>query len=156
MKRLFKFVSVIILTCMIACVFVSCDSVDSMPEESKQASTTSTADETESVTEEETEEPNPLAKIVGIRLESDSGTCKFYIDAPLGNQIVSLTGVRKVLFNLNDRKEYSEVTVRYAMSLNKEVHELTHVIVVFKKDYKLTEHNKKVLEEFDMDYMFEK
>ena len=118
-------------------------------------------DEKETVTKEETatkeeiEEPNPLAKIVRISLGSDTRTCLFYLGDHNGSQTVSLTGVKKVLFNINNRNEYSEVNDRTAMMIDGDKKKLTHVIVVFQKGHKLTENDKNVLKKFDMDYMFE-
>ena len=117
-------------------------------------------DEKESVTETEketeTEEPNPLAKIVRISLGSDTRTCLFYLGDHNGSQTVSLTGVKKVLFNINNRNEYAEVNDRTAMMIDGDKKKLTHVIVVFQKGHKLTENDKNVLKKFDMDYMFER
>ena len=162
MKRLFKFVSVIILTCMIACVFVSCDSVDSMPEESKQASTTSTADETESVTEEETENPYSISKAIGISLDyySGKGKCTIYWGERKGARTGrSLLGATRFLYRTRKSKAYHEISLSGSgggagIEIG-ENNELLHLIVVFKKGYKLTENDKNVINETGIDYMFE-
>lgn len=162
MRRLFKFVSVIILTCMIACVFVSCDSVDSMPEESKQASATSTADETESATEEETENPYSISKAISIQLDryGGKGKCSIYWGERKGAQTGrSLLGATRFLYRTQKSKVYHEVSLSASgggagIAIG-ENNELLHLIVVFKKGYKLTENDKNVINETGIDYMFE-
>jgi hypothetical protein len=56
---------------------------------------------------------------------------------------------------------YSEITVSSITSDGthisiKEGDELLHAIVVFKKGYKLTQEDKDLLQELELDYMFER
>ena len=156
MNRLYRLFSVVILMCILVGTFASCNSFDfSSLKESEQPPLTSADDEQESVKEADSEEPNPLSKIVGISLDGDRKYCWF----DLGDQNLSkpcLTGVKKVLFNINNRNEYSEVNNNYAMKIDGEEKVLTHVIVVFEKEHKLTKNDQSILQKFDMDYMFEK
>ena len=150
-KLIALFLVVIMVLSIVSCAKIEND-IDTDNDEKE--SVTETEKETE--TETETEEPNPLAKIVKISLESDTRRCLFYLGDHNGSQTVGLTGVKKVLFNINNRNEYSEVNDKYAMRIDDEEKVLTHVIVVFQKGHKLTENDKNVLKKFDMDYMFEK
>ena len=164
MSRLYRLVFLMLLTCMVVGAFVSCDGfVDSSPKESEQIQATSTADEKESVTETKTEEPNPLAKIISISLDRYKGKCSFYWGDRKGQRSGrNLTGVTRFLYKSKNGKVYSEVSVASIGSADgtsvsiEEGNELTHVIVVFQKGYKLTENDKNILKEFDIDYMFEK
>lgn len=163
MSRLYRFVSLMLLTCMVMGAFVSCDTFDSS-KESEQTQASSTSDEQGSVTEADTEEPNPLAKIIRISLDRYKGTCRFYWGDRNGLQTgKDLTGVTRFLYKSKKGKVYSEVSVSSIGSSAdgtgvsiEEGNELTHVIVVFQKGYKLTENDKNVLKELNMDYMFEK
>ena len=158
MNRRYSLFSVVILMCILVGTFASCNSFDfSSLKESEQAPLTSADDEQESVKKADSEEPNPLSKIVGISLDGNRKSCRFDLGDQNGSQTcLSLTGVKKVLFNINNRNEYSEVNNNYAMKIDGEEKVLTHVIVVFQKGHKLTENDKNVLKKFDMDYMFEK
>ena len=148
-KLIALFLVVIMVLSIVSCAKIEND-IDTDNDEKESVT------ETEKETETETEEPNPLAKIVKISLESDTRRCLFYLGDHNGSQTVGLTGVKKVLFNINNRNEYSEVNDKYAMRIDDEENVLTHVIVVFQKGHKLTENDKNVLKKFDMDYMFEK
>ena len=156
MNRLYRLFSVVILMCILVGTFASCNSFDfSSLKESEQAPLTSADDEQESVKEADSEEPNPLSKIVGISLDGNRKYCWFDLGDQNGSK-TCLTGVKKVLFNINNRNEYAEVNDRTAMMIDGDKKKLTHVIVVFQKGHKLTENDKNVLKKFDMDYMFEK
>ena len=126
-------------------------------------------DEKESVTETEketeTEEPNSLAKVVSISLErySGKGKCSIYWGDPHGKQIgKSLMGVTRVLYRTQKSKVYNEISLSKIGSADgtgisiEEDNELMHLIVVFKKDYKLTDNNKNFIKELGLDYMFER
>ena len=156
MNRLYKLVSIMILMSVLVGAFVSCDAFDSSPKESEQVQETSTANETESVTETETETENPysMSKVVSISLDRYSGTgeCSIRWDDQTSR---SLMGVTRFLYRTQMGKVYKEITVPSGVRIA-EGNELLHLIVVFKKDYKLTEYDKTVLKETGIDYMFEK
>ena len=121
-------------------------------------------DEKESVTEEETENPYSISKVVRISLDrySGKGECSIYWGDRNGTQFgKSLMGVTRVLYRTQKAKVYSEITISSIGSADGtgisigDDNELLHLIVVFKKGYKLTENDKTVLKETGIDYMFE-
>ena len=173
MSRFYRFISLMLLTCVVMGAFISCDEFDLLPKESEQPrESSSVADKQESVTEEKTEEeteeekeePDPLAKIISISLSRYKGTCTFYWGDRNGSQFgKTLTGVTRFLYKSKKAKIYAEISVASISSSSdgtgvsiKEGDELTHVIVVFQKGYTLTEHDKNVLKELNIGYMFEK
>ncbi len=169
MSRFYRFISLMLLTCVVMGAFISCDEFDLLPKESEQPrESSSVADKQESVTEEETEEekeePDPLAKIIRISLSRYKGTCTFYWGDRNGSQLgKTLTGVTRFLYKSKKAKVYAEISVASIGSSSdgtgvsiKEGDELTHVIVVFQKGYTLTENDKNVLKELNIGYMFEK
>ena len=125
-------------------------------------------DEKESVTETEketeTEEPNPLAKVVRISLDnySGKGNCSIYWGDRKGMQTgKGLMGVTRFLYRTQKSKVYKEISLSDIGSADGtgisigEDNELMHLIVVFKKDYKLTDNDKNSIKELGLDYMFE-
>ena len=122
-------------------------------------------DEKESMTEAETKESNPLEKIIRISLDRYNGKGMFQIYFGDRNGLqngASMMGVTRFLYRTKKSTEYGEITVSSIGAADgtgiaiSEGNELLHIIVVFKKDYKLTENDKNVLKEFGIDYMFEK
>ena len=119
-------------------------------------------DEKETVTKEETEEPNPLAKVIRISLDRYN-ECTIYWGDRKGKQSGnSLIGVTRVLYRTKNAKVYSEITIDSigsadgtAISIGED-DELIHLIVVFKKGYKLTDNDKNVIKKLGLDYMFER
>ena len=154
-----------ILMSVLVGVFVSCDAFDSSSlKESEQVQETSTANETESVTETETENPYSMSKVVDITLYrySGKGSCSIRWDDRKGMQgSRSLMGVTRFLYRTQMGKVYNEISLSDIGSADgtgisiREDNELLHLIVVFKKDYKLTEFDKTILKETGIDYMFE-
>ena len=118
-------------------------------------------DEKETVTKEETEEPNPLAKVIRISLDRYNGKGEFSIYWSDRNG-THLMGVTRVLYRTQKAKVYSEISISSIGSADAigtsfgEDDELMHLIVVFKKDYKLTDNDKSVIKELGLGYMFEK
>ena len=165
MNRLYRLVSIMILMCVVVGSFFSCDGFDSSsPKESEQMQATSTAHEKGSETEEETEEPNRLAKIIRISLDRYKGKCTFYWGDRNGQQSgKSVTGVTRFLYHTKKSNVYSEVTIASIGSSAdgtgiaiEEGNELLYLIVVFQKGHKITDNEKNVLKELGIDYMFEK
>ena len=163
MNRMLRLVLIILLLCVVAAAFVSCDGFDAFFNESEGTEATSDADEKESATEAETEKPNPLAKIIYISLDRHKGQCTVYWGERQGSRTGrGVTGATRFLYNTKKNSVYQEVKISSIGSADgtgveiKEGNELKHLIIVFEKGYKLTENDKSVLAELGIDYMFEK
>ncbi len=119
-------------------------------------------EEKESVTKEEAEEPNPLAKVISLSLRRYKGTFSFYWGDRNGTRTgKQLTGVSRFLYRTKKATVYQEITVAMILADGTgadidEGNELTHLIVVFEKGHKLTDNEKSILKEFGIDYMFER
>lgn len=157
MDRFFRFVFSVLLTCVVATAFAACNTSAPPKKETDVPLSTSTAAETEA----ETEEPNPLAKIIRIDL-SKSGTCSIMWGDRHGTKSgKSVSGATRFLYNTKKNTVYREITVAsitsHGTSANiNEGDELTHLIVVFRKGHKLTDDERNLIEEYGIDYMFEK
>ena len=152
-KLIALFLVVIIVLSIVSCAKIE-DDIDTDNDEKESV--------TETEKETETEEPNPLAKIIRIDLYRLNGRCSFMWGDRNGPQTgKGFLNVTRVLCRTQKSKVYSEITVSSITSDGtnisiKEGDELLHAIVVFKKGYKLTQEDKDLLQELELDYMFEK
>ncbi len=153
MKRLLRLVAIMILMCVVVGNCASCVVFDSLFKEPEQTQAPSTTDEKESITEAETENPNSLEQIVGVRLERDTKRCHFYFSGRPG---FTLTGVKKVLVNIDNQNTYLEVNANYEMILDEKKHVLTHMIVVFEKNHNIPDREYSIIQKFDINFMFER
>ena len=163
MNRLFRLISIILLTCVVAGTFASCDAFDLSSKEPEQTQGTSPADEKGSDTTTETEEPNPLAKVVDLGLNRYKKTFSFYWeDDREGHKTgKQLTGVTRFLYRTQKATVYQEISLAMILADGTGVridegNELTHLIVVFEKGHNLTDNEKSILKEYGIDYMFER
>ena len=117
--------------------------------------------------EEELKSPSrliaPLAKVIRLSLNRYKGTFSFYWKGDHKGQMTGqqLTGVSRFLYRTKKATVYQEISVAMILADGTgadidEGNELTHLIVVFEKEHKLTDNEKKILKEYDIDYMFER
>ena len=162
MNRLFRLISIILLTCVVAGTFASCDAFDLSSKETEQTQATSPADEKGSDTTTETEEPNPLAKVIVLELNRYKKTFSFYWGDREGARTGErLTGVTRFLYRTKKATMYQEISLDMILADGtganiREGDELTHLIVVFEKGHNLTDNEKSILKEYGIDYMFER
>ena len=178
MTRLFKLILIVLLTCVIMGAFVSCNGLDPLPEGADQTPTTSTDDEIEptqtqevatddekeSVTEEKTEEPTQVLRIVQVSLARYQKTCTIYWEKSEGGITGrSLSGVTRFLYRTEKGTLYSEISLSLLISGDgtrtptfQEGDAVAHLIIVFEKGHKLTDGEKNLIKEFGIDYMFER
>ncbi len=142
----------LLLVAVMAFSIISCDQ-----NEAEQA-TDNVKQETVTKEKEEAEKPNPLAKVVSISLDSygGKGKCTIYLGDQTGVQdSKSLIGATRALYRTKKSKTYSEITNSSGVAIADD-NELLHLIVVFKKGYKLTENDQLIIKDLGLDYMFEK
>lgn len=147
---------VLFLVAIMAFSIVSCGK--------SEADNTADDNEKESVTTKgEAENPNPLAKVIRLSLNRYKGTFSFYWKGDHKGQMTGqqLTGVSRFLYRTKKATVYQEISVAMILADGTgadidEGNELTHLIVVFEKEHKLTDNEKKILKEYDIDYMFER